>query len=135
MDWQAALRARLIAAAPLTALVGQRVYWVDRPQGSALPAVTLQTVADARNQHLKGFDSIQPARVQIDIWALNYATARSVAEAVLAAAIPAATQGGVKFARAMVELPPRDLIERTDTQTIFRVSTDLIFHRAFDEGA
>lgn len=135
MDWQAALRARLIAAAPLTALVGQRVYWVERPQGSALPAVTLQTVADARNQHLKGFDSIQPARVQIDIWAADYATSRSVTEAVLAAAIPAATQNGVQFARAMVDLPPRDLIERTDTQTIFRVSTDLIFNRAFDEGA
>ena len=66
MDWQAALRARLVAAAPVTALVGSRIYWVDRPQASALPAITLQTISDDRPQHMKGFIGLNPARVQVD---------------------------------------------------------------------
>jgi hypothetical protein len=134
MDWQAALRARLLAAAPVTALVGQRVYWVERPQKSALPAITLLTVSDGREQHLKGFDGLQSARVQIDVWAENrpgehhgYSKVREVTEAVIAALVPAAEQGSIQFSRSFVD-SLRDLSERTETQTIFRSSMDLIVH-------
>lgn len=129
MDWQAALRARLVAAAPVTALVGQRIYWVDRPQGTALPAITLQTINDARDQHLKGFEGMQQARVQIDVWAASYASARDITEAVIAALIAPDENNGIQFTRAMID-GLRDLSERLETQLIYRSSVDFIFHHA-----
>lgn len=129
MDWQAALRARLVAASAVTALVGQRVYWVDRPQGHALPAVTLQTVSEEREQNLKGFEGLQRARVQVDIWARSYAEQRQVTEAVIAALITAAAQGGIQFTRAMID-GLRDLTERTEAQLFYRTSMDLVVHHA-----
>lgn len=135
MDWQAALRARLVADSPVTALVAQRVYWVERPQGSALPAVTLLTVSDTREQHLKGFESLQGARVQVDVWAANFASAREVTEAMLAAIVPAALNNGIQFSRAMVDLAPRDLSERIDSTSIFRTTTDLLVHYSVEEGS
>lgn len=135
MDWQAALRARLVAASPVTTLVGQRVYWVERPQGSLLPAITLLTIGDTREQHLKGFDTLQGARVQVDIWAANFASARAVTEAMLAAIVPAETSNGITFSRAMVDLPPRDLSERIDNTSIFRTTTDLLVHHSVEEGS
>lgn len=130
MDWQSALRARLVADITLAALVGTRVYWAERPQNSLLPAVTLLTISDGREQHLKGIETLQASRVQIDVWAATYASGRAVAEAVLSASIPANLGNGVQFSRAMVDLGPRDLVETTGTQTIFRTSMDLIFHHA-----
>jgi hypothetical protein len=54
MDWQGALRARLIAAAPVATLVWKdpetgvpAITWVDRPQANGLPAKT-QTPTKAR---------------------------------------------------------------------------------------
>lgn len=130
MDMQGALRARLLAAVPVTALVGQRVTWMDRPQGSALPAVTLQTISDDRPQHMKGFQDYRATRVQVDVWAASYGSGRAVTEAVIAALAPeAANSSGVNFGRSFVEAL-RDLSERLGTQDIYRTSFDLIVHHA-----
>lgn len=138
MDWQEALRARLLADGPLAALVGTRIDWVERPQGKPLPAVTLQCIADAHDQHLKGFESLQPARVQYDVWASTFASATAVKNALIAAAVPAQSGNGHTFARGMVDLPPRDISERITAgdgaaKTIFRVRMDLIHHHATTE--
>jgi hypothetical protein len=135
MNWTQAFITRLLADAPLNALVGNRINWVERPQGEDFPAITMQVVSDARNQILKGYDSIQPARVQIDIWAPTYSAGREVLEAFLSAAVPAQSGNGHTFSRAMVELPPRDLSERLtfkdgSSKTVFRTSLDLIVNRA-----
>ena len=129
MDWRGALRARLIAAAPVTALVGQRVYWVDRPQASALPAITLQTISEARRQHMKGFDGLDVSRVQIDCWATSYAQAQALQEAAIAATIDEHAGNGIRFARAFID-SIRDLGERVETQFIHRASIDLIVHHS-----
>lgn len=128
MSMEAALRARLLAAAPVTAIVGQRVSWMDRPQGATLPAITLQIVTDDRTQNYGGFDGLQPGYVQVDLWATTYAAAKALKEAVIAALVPAGTQGNVRFTRAFVSA--QDLSERTDTQFIFRHSIDFTFHYA-----
>lgn len=141
MDWQAALRTLLLADGPLAALVSTRIDWVERPQGKALPAVTLQCIADAHDQNLKGFEDLQPARVQYDVWADSYSDAAAVKNALIAAAVPAHEGNGHIFARAMVDLPPRDLPERLSSGTgqnkaIFRISMDLIHnHAASEEGS
>lgn len=100
MDMQGALRARITGA---STTAGTRVYWVDRPQTSALPAVTLQVVSDPRPQHLKGFNTFRRTLVQIDCWASTYATAAALKEAVLAAVVPQNTSNGINFDRAIVE--------------------------------
>lgn len=129
MDFQGALRARLLAANPVTALVAQRVYWVDRPQSSALPAITLQTVTEERPQHFTSFDGLNISRVQMDSWGTSYAQAKSLNDAAIAAVIAKETSNGIRFSRAFID-SIRDLGERTETQFIHRVSSDLIFHHA-----
>jgi hypothetical protein len=125
LDMQGALRARLLAAAPVTALVGQRVYWVDRPQASQLPAIVLQVISDPRPQHLKGFEDLRETRVQMDIFGTSYGQVRTLTEAALAAVVPENTSNGIIFNRALVD-GARDLGERTETQFIHRHSTDLL---------
>jgi hypothetical protein len=128
MDMEGALRARLIAAGPVTALVGQRIYWVDRPQEAALPAITLQIIDDPREQHMKGLHEFQQTLVQIDVWSATYAAAKALKEAIIAALLPAATSNGVVFGRSFVR--SRDLSERTETQFIHRPSMDFTINHA-----
>jgi hypothetical protein len=123
MDMQGALRARIVGA---STTAGSRVYWVDRPQAAALPAVTLQTVSDPRPQHLKGFNPLRETRVQIDSWGDTYAAAKTLMEAVLAAVVPENTANGIRFDRALVDNSD-DGGERTETKFIHRQRADLIF--------
>lgn len=126
MDWQGALRARIVAAATPAA---DRVYWLLRPQNSALPAVTLQTISEDRPQHFSGFDGLDASRVQADCWGTSYAQVRALAEAVIAAAVPENTSNGIRFSRGFVD-SVRDLGEQTETAFIHRASIDLIIHHA-----
>jgi hypothetical protein len=125
MDMQGALRARLLAAATVTARVAQRVYWVDRPQATALPAITLQIIDEPRDQHMAGFQDLRQALVQVDAWAATYAEAAALKEAVITALVPAHSGDGVDFRRAFVRT--RDLFERTETQAFHRASMDFTF--------
>ena len=129
MDWQAALRARLTGASAVTDLVGTRIYWVERPQSSALPAITLQTVDDRMPQHMKGFDGLDVARVQVDVWGRTYAEVRPIVRAAIDALAPANTSNGVRFERAFVD-GVRDLGEQTETVFVHRTAVDLIVHHA-----
>lgn len=79
MSFEADLKTHLGAAA-IVALVGDRVYPVIRPQGSALPAVTYQRIAEDAMMNLDGIDtSLRQVRVQIDCWASTYAAVASLA--------------------------------------------------------
>lgn len=119
MDFEGALRARLLAAAPVTALVGQRIYWEDRPQASALPAITLNYVIDARDQNMGGFQQVQRRLIQVDVWATSFATKKAMKEAVIATLEPAVTSNGINF-RPAVEVDAIPQNERTETQFIYR---------------
>lgn len=123
MDMQGALRARITGA---STTAGTRVYWVDRPQTAALPAVTLQTISDPRPQHLKGFDPLRETRVQVDCWADTYAVAKTLMEAVLVAVVPENTANGIRFDRALVD-STNDGGERAGDKFVHRQSADLIF--------
>jgi len=125
MTMQADLRSRLLGATA----AGSRVYWLSRPQASALPAITLQTISGGLEQNLKGFEEMQQSRVQLDVWATSYDQMIEVFNAAVAALAPPTVQGGTTFSRMMFD-PPRDLLERTDTQEVFRKSVDLIVHHS-----
>lgn len=119
MDFEGALRARLLAAAPVTAIVGTRIYWEDRPQSAALPAITLGYVVDARDQNMGGFQQVQRRLVQVDVWATTFASKKALKEAVISALSPSETSNGINF-RPAVEVDAVSLNERIETQYIFR---------------
>ncbi len=121
MDMQGALRSRLLGATA----AATRVYWMDRPQASTLPAITLQTVTGERPQTYGGFQDTRFSRVQMDIWATSYAEARAILEAAVAAIAPRIIANGITFDRMQFE-GERDLLERLETQTIYRTSIDLM---------
>lgn len=128
MDWQAALLARVRGAAGVTALIGTKSFWENAPQGTALPYVTLFDVTQLRPQTLTDWD-LEAARVQIDAWALTYASKQAIMEAVLAALVPGNTSNGHTFQRADIALGPRDIAGERDGETIiYRKSADLIIH-------
>ena len=123
MDWLGALRARL------TGLAGGRVYWGERPQSSALPAIVLVAAGGERTQHLKGMN-LAADRVQVDAFGSTHQEASALAEAALAALLPGGTFNGHVFQRADIALPPRGQVERVSNVSVFRASMDLIFHHA-----
>lgn len=128
MNMEGALRARLIAAAPVAALIAQRIYWVERPQATGLPAVTLQIIDDPREQHMKGLHGHQAVLVQVDAWGGTYAQTKALKEAIIAALLPAETSNGIVFGRAFVR--SRDLSETTEAGLIFRASLDFTINHA-----
>lgn len=128
MNWEQALRQRLLDETAVAALVGSRVDWTRRAQDGALPAVVLTLVSDPRPQHLEGFEARRQSRVQIDCLAsgANGKTRAEVAalrEAVIAVLAPAATVGAITFGRSTFD-PVRDLGEDTESGFVHRDSFD-----------
>lgn len=124
-DFATALRARLIADADVSPLVGTKIYWGIVPQSAALPYVRLQTVSDVRPQHLGGYQGARVTRVQADCFSSSYGGARAIAEEVIAAVATPVTTGGVQFGRVKAE-GPRDLGEDTAAGYVHRASLDLL---------
>lgn len=121
MDWQAALLVRARAGVAKT-------YWVNAPQGTTRPYVTLLDVTSLRPQTLSGWD-LEASRVQIDVWTDKYADKQTIMEAMLAALVPGGTSNGHTFQRADIALGPRDIAgERDGTNPVFRKNADLIIH-------
>lgn len=86
-----ALRALLAGDPGIAGLVGGRIYPVERPQGSALPAITYHLVSSVPGHAMGGLTGLVDARVQIDAWAepsttrSSYDTAKRIGRAVRAA--------------------------------------------------
>lgn len=133
MNWEQALRQRLLDDAAVAVLAGARVFWRVRKQGTPLPAVVLTIVSDPRPQTLKGFAARRESRVQIDCWSsgaadVSRAALAALREAVIAALAPGGDFYGVRFGRANFD-PVRDLGELTEAGFNHRDQFDLlVFH-------
>jgi hypothetical protein len=124
-----AIIARLEADAAVTALVGTRIYWLVRPQGSPLPALVLQIISEERTQHLKGFNDAFEARVQVAAQAERYSVSRQLAECAVDALIDVAEVDDadgddVVFWRGSVD-GPRDIGNQEETRFVHRAVVDL----------
>lgn len=133
-DFASALHARLSADPAVAAVVVvggvKRIYPVVVPQNTPLPYIRYQTISDPRSEHLQGYDGARVVRVQVDCFASSYATARGLAEKIIAAVAQPATVAGVKFGRTKAE-GPRDLGEEVATGTwVHRSSLDLLVEHA-----
>lgn len=123
MTFKTALRTLVKADATVIAK-GGRVYWTSRPQGSALPAVVLQTIAGAADQHMGGVMGSQPCRVQATAFARTQEEADSLRIAVQAAMIAGGTFGSVTFQRGFLNLN-RDGVDNTSTGEVFHDICDV----------
>ncbi|HMT13134.1 MAG TPA: DUF3168 domain-containing protein [Aestuariivirga sp.] len=80
-----ALMARLLAAAGLTSLVSNRVYWVIAPQGVAAPYIIMSVISSVPGYTMAGKDALTESRVQVDIYAKTYASAKAISAQVKSA--------------------------------------------------
>jgi hypothetical protein len=123
-----ALRALLRGNPAVAALVGTRVDWGMRPQGSSLPAICLTVISDAPvNRTLDGPGPSQ-ARVQVDCFGATYASAKTVARAVRRALDGRKDQTflGIFIAGA------RDLPDDDGVSTVHNVSMDFFVNYHFN---
>jgi hypothetical protein len=81
---ESTLRSALLAAAPVVALVVDRISPQPMPQGETLPCVTVKKISDqpmARGQ--RGPSGLLDARIQVDAWGATLLAAQTVADAVV----------------------------------------------------
>ena len=122
MDFQTGVRTRLIG------LSGGRVFWGERPQGTAFPAIVLQVISDPWPAHLKDYQETRSTLVQVDVYALTYAQALAIARQAIAIMKVPVTISGKVFAASFVD-NQRDTIEVVETSNVHRQSVDLsIWH-------
>lgn len=127
---EAALIAKLLASAGITALVGQRINWKVRPQGQPLPALVLHKPSGFPDYQLSGTEGLWQSRVQVDSWGLSYGAAKAAADAVLATLSGQRfTHAGVRFAGVLM-VDERDDTFSAETGTLFRYSRDYQVHHA-----
>ena len=75
------LRTALLAAAPLTALVGQRIAAGVMPEGEARPYLTFSLISGQRPPSLSSGGSMRNARMQLSCWSASYGQAKQIAQA------------------------------------------------------
>jgi hypothetical protein len=126
---EAALIAKLLATAGVTALVSTRINWSRRPQGAALPAIVLHRVSGTPDVHHAGASGLVVSRVQVDCWAASYGSAKAVARAVeTAITAQTFTQGATRFDVILIDSERDDSTD--ETTPLFRTSLDLMVHHA-----
>lgn len=122
-----ALVALFLADAALAGLIGSRIHWGVRPQGEALPGVTLFRTDGAEGRIYTGGDGFADSIVQADCWAETYAAAKGVARALKAAAVG---RHGAVLKGVFVE-SERDGTEHAPPNFYYRVTIDLrVLHQA-----
>ena len=103
MSWQIALRTRLKDDGAVASLVGTKIDWTLRPQGTKPPHVVLTLVTDPRPRMMKGPIDYRSSRIWIDCIADSRAKCTQISEAVLAAIEPDGVFYDVRFG------PPNDV--------------------------
>jgi hypothetical protein len=74
---------RILAVAPVVSnLIGSRIYPNIVPQKAPMPAITYQQISGPRLHDMQGAVGLAKARYQINCWAVSYAGAKELAEAV-----------------------------------------------------
>lgn len=73
------IRAYALADAALVALIGQRWYSVDLPQGATFPAVTIQQISGSSEYTHQGHAGVERARFQVTVWTESHLAGLQVA--------------------------------------------------------
>lgn len=81
---EASVRTRLVTSAPVTAIVGDRVFAVIAPADAPLPFVTWRRVAVSREQSLSGPIGMPTVTLSIDVFCVTYEETRELADVIRA---------------------------------------------------
>lgn len=110
----------------MAGIAGGRVHWVRAPQGAPRPYVVLSLVSSPQLYTMQGQGSLTQTRVQADVYAETYSTARTVSRAIIS--LLSGYRGG-RFQGVFID-SERDLpaADAGDVSQLFRVSLDLIIH-------
>jgi len=79
MSLESKLVAYLLNHAGLTALIGNRLYPLMMPEGTALPAVVYQRVSGMREYQFGAYSGMERPRISFSCWGENYGQAKQVA--------------------------------------------------------
>lgn len=105
-----AVRGYLLTKTAITSVVGQRIYFVRRPQKSSVPSVTLFKASEDHNHKLSARSGIVWTRIQVECFSSLYVTSAALAEAVYRCGIDTlrGVTGSVDFRGVQVEDGRRD---------------------------
>lgn len=126
------LVAHILASGDVSAIVQNRVSWVQRPQGSALPAIVLTLVSARRTYAMGGQSGLAESRVQVDCYGDKYGSTKLLGRAVADLLSGARTTIGDTIIEGAFLDGERDLYE--DESKVFRNSQDfIIWHKQAGE--
>ena len=119
----------MISDAGIAAIVGTRVTWGARPQGSVLPAVVLYLIGGEKGYSLGGESGPRRPRVQVNCLDTGYLGAMNASRAVIASLSGyTGTVDGVYFQGILQDSEPRSLDEPDGAteQRVFGLTVDFI---------
>lgn len=107
----------------LANIAGGRRYWVRAPQNATKPFIVLNRVSGVRDYHMQGPSGFVSSRVQCDIYASTYTSAKTTARA-LVGAVSGHRGPNIQgvFVDSERDLPAADAGE---VSNLFRISIDL----------
>lgn len=110
----------------MVSIAAGKLYWVRAPQKTARPYVILNVIDKPRGYTMKRQDGLTQSRVQADVYADSYSSAKAVARSI--DTLLSGYRGG-KFQGVFVD-SERDLPAETagSVTPLFRVSLDLMIH-------
>lgn len=127
---QESLRAVLLADAGVAGLVGSRVVWGERAQGSGYPAVVLSRISGSPYGAVSGPSDLTLTRIQVDCYDLTLGGAVAVERAVVACldgyrGVSGETDFASVFIETVRDMPPS---EATGGERPYRISLDFMVH-------
>lgn len=105
-DYRVSFRSKLKASTELVDIVGDRLDWGPRADGSGLPAVCMHVTSDPRPKHFTGWQGLRETRIQIDCFSdVGVDEALAIAELVFLAIGGPFVLDGVRFEMPSIEGP------------------------------
>lgn len=125
------LVALLLAHTPLTALTGQRIYWLRAPQNVQKPYVVLQVISAIPDVPHSGANGLVEGRIQVDCYGTTYSSAKNVARAATARLSGfKGTHSGTIFDGVFKDSERDGYEDDATPDKLFRVSIDfIIWHK------
>ncbi len=110
----------------LSSVAGGRRHWGRAPQGTALPYIVIQRISGIRDNTMEGPSGYLQSRLQFDVYAETYGTARFTARALVDAL--SGYRGGT--IQGVFIDSERDLLaaDTGEVSQLYRVSIDAQIH-------
>lgn len=120
-----ALISLLLGDTGVSAIVGDRIFWGLRKQGSPLPALVLNRISSVHSYTLDGPVDLSQSRIQIDCYAQTFGQTRALSRAVYAPLNgKRAVHEGVSFEGVFADSERDNPVE--DDSLTFRTSIDFM---------